>query len=74
MPLTAQHVRQAVAAGNGNDTAPFYTVEAWTALSAARRAAIITAALEGPGSSQFNRQHNRSIDWARWSWGPVTGC
>ena len=43
-------------------------------ISAARRAAIITAALERPATSLFTRQDNRSIDWAPWSWGPVTGC
>jgi len=27
-----------------------------------------------PAKAAFNHQENESIDWAKWSWNPVTGC
>jgi protein gp37 len=48
-----------------------YSVPAWDALSKSDRERIIK---EAKGNSQFNEQNNDSIEWARWSWNPVTGC
>jgi len=30
--------------------------------------------LNAVGISKFNRQSGESIDWARWSWNPISGC
>ena len=30
--------------------------------------------IEQHSLSQFNKQENASIDWAKWTWNPVTGC
>ena len=48
-----------------------YSVREWDALAEADRRRIIAGA---SGNSQFNAQANDAIEWARWSWNPVTGC
>jgi protein gp37 len=50
---------------------PTYSVEAWAALAPADRQRIVA---EAAGDGQFNAQDTDSIEWARWSWNPVTGC
>jgi protein gp37 len=50
---------------------PTYSVEAWVALAPADRRRIVA---EAAGGSPFNAQDTDSIEWARWSWNPVTGC
>ena len=48
----------------------YYTVEAFKRLSEdEQEAALITKP-----SGIFNAQKNESIEWAQWSWNPVTGC
>jgi protein gp37/ParB-like chromosome segregation protein Spo0J len=50
----------------------YLTLAQWRALPEGRRADALRAA---PGSrSTFNRQETTSIEWAQWSWNPVTGC
>jgi protein gp37 len=53
-------------------TSPYYTVKAWETLPAAERARIIGEAPQA-STTQFNRT-NDNIEWAHWSWNPVTGC
>lgn len=48
-----------------------YSVAQWSALEAQERRRLIESAV---GKSQFNLQETDSIEWARWSWNPVTGC
>lgn len=49
----------------------YVTVDEWRALSeSARRKLMNFPAPHG----QFNKQDNDNIEWARWSWNPVTGC
>ncbi len=48
------------------------TVDEWKALSADQRKQTIADAQDG--DSCFNRQENDSIEWAKWSWNPVSGC
>lgn len=51
-------------------TAPeFVTVAAWELLPAGDKAAILATV----GKSTFN-ETNDNIEWAGWSWNPVTGC
>jgi protein gp37/ParB-like chromosome segregation protein Spo0J len=43
----------------------------WKELSPAERAKL----MEPDGSAaSFNKQENDAIEWAQWSWNPVTGC
>lgn len=52
-------------------TPSYITLDAWNALSAAER----KKALKPSGTSKFNDQgDNENIEWALWSWNPVTGC
>ncbi len=46
------------------------TLEEWQLLDEAERQEILVAS----GKSSFNKQDNASIEWAQWSWNPVTGC
>jgi protein gp37/ParB-like chromosome segregation protein Spo0J len=47
------------------------TLAQWAALHEAQRAKLLA-----PGRSEatFNRQDSDAIEWAEWSWNPVTGC
>lgn len=72
--LAAFLSERAAGAPESADTvaAPFYTVDAWNALPAEERARII--AEEPLGSkTKFNRT-NENVEWAYWTWNPVTGC
>jgi protein gp37 len=47
------------------------TLAAWRAMGAERRAAVLAV----EGDRKFNPQgDSESIEWALWSWNPVTGC
>lgn len=48
------------------------TLKDWNALEKAVRADIMLGC--GGGKDQFNKQDTDLIDWAQWSWNPVTGC
>lgn len=53
-------------------TKTWLTVDEWQAMpAAARKKALADGA---GGDSGFNRQENDSIEWAKWSWNPVSGC
>ena len=51
---------------------PLLTLSVWRAMSAAEQ----RKQLERPQSStfKFNDQSSTKIEWAEWSWNPVTGC
>jgi len=50
----------------------WYTVADWAALDDDTRARLLTG---WHGSAKtFNRQDTDNIEWAKWSWNPVTGC
>lgn len=46
-----------------------YTMDEWERLSYDEQAYL----LEMPGSGQFNST-NDNVEWARWTWNPITGC
>lgn len=48
------------------------SLDEWKGLSTEERASLIVPAENASGS--FNKQENDSIEWAQWSWNPVTGC
>lgn len=60
-------------------TGPFapkgaYLLSEWNALSTAQRAAAL-AVMNQSTTRTFNEQKEQdNIEWARWSWNPVTGC
>lgn len=48
----------------------YITLDEWEDMTADDRKAAL--ALSGAGT--MNKQDNDSIEWAQWSWNPVTGC
>lgn len=46
-----------------------YTMNQWQALSEYERADL----LDAKGSTKFN-ETNENVEWALWTWNPVTGC
>ena len=49
----------------------FYMVEEWNQLTGEEKAEAVS--YHNP-KTRFNKQSNNSIEWALWSWNPVTGC
>jgi protein gp37/ParB-like chromosome segregation protein Spo0J len=47
-----------------------FSMAEWGGLSDEEKA----DALNRPGNTKFNWQEENSIEWALWSWNPVTGC
>jgi protein gp37 len=80
--VTEERVRDGVTAfraeraAGANDDPPMatdlYFVETWNALDEDERRRIIAEAPIG-SETKFNRT-NDNVDWARWTWNPVTGC
>lgn len=58
----------------------YWTIDEWNKLPERHRSRIIDAATHAEAGRTFNRQdlpeHESmgNIEWARWSWNPVTGC
>ncbi|HEX9038449.1 MAG TPA: hypothetical protein VF808_15810 [Ktedonobacterales bacterium] len=76
-PVTAEWVEDArePEPESEPDAAPskvIYSVLDWKALSPATRAAEI--ALGRDHKAALNKQDTTHIEWAQWSWNPVTGC
>lgn len=51
--------------------AAYITLSAWNEMGENERKLLLTPSLSG---ATFNSQKNDNIEWARWSWNPVTGC
>jgi protein gp37/ParB-like chromosome segregation protein Spo0J len=52
----------------------FISLEEWKTLASEEQAAAL-AVVAAPGEArQFNKQENADIEWAQWSWNPITGC
>jgi protein gp37 len=73
----------ATLAGPGDDTAenrPYWTLDEWTKLTDKAKRKILAEAIALREGTQFNRQDDKAedsmgnIEWASWSWNPVTGC
>jgi len=73
----------ATLAGPGDaldESKPYWTIDEWATLSQRNRDKIIRNAIEAESGRTFNRQDQPeiesmgNIEWARWSWNPVTGC
>lgn len=48
------------------------SLDEWKTLSAHERDMLMVP-IKGEGGT-FNKQENEAIEWAQWSWNPVTGC
>lgn len=48
------------------------SLDEWKSLSDDERASLLSP--EPGAGGTFNQQKNESIEWAQWSWNPVTGC
>jgi len=48
----------------------WFTVDEWSELDEEEKQRQIAT----KSDAQFNKQDNASIEWAQWSWNPVTGC
>lgn len=49
------------------------SLEAWKELDEPTKALLLDTSL-ATGSASFNEQKTDAIEWAQWSWNPVTGC
>jgi protein gp37 len=68
--ITAKDVEAEVELLIAANEKDWITLPEWEVLSADER----SAALRVSGDKEFNKQDNESIEWARWSWNPITGC
>jgi protein gp37 len=78
--MTAAHIADVIAADANvitEETAPadpvdlLMTLPVWRSLDKRQQQRV----LERPrGKAIFNEQQTTNIEWARWSWNPVTGC
>ena len=48
------------------------TLDVWYGLTEAQQAQVLTR--PSKSGSHFNEQKSADIEWAMWSWNPVTGC
>jgi protein gp37 len=48
------------------------SLDEWKELSEEEQKLLLTPSKDA--NSGFNKQDNESIEWAQWSWNPVTGC
>lgn len=78
LPILGQPARIASADDGPPQSGPIrsvYSVPDWESMAPEVRAAILNGApaTEEGAKAHFNAV-NENIDWARWSWNPVTGC
>jgi protein gp37 len=66
--VKARHVEAAVRAML--TTREFITLAEWDEMKPKARRDVLSA----DGAKKFNRQDNNNIEWAQWSWNPITGC
>jgi protein gp37 len=69
--LTAAYISGVVDRHLPKPPPKFYTLADWHALADAEREAALA---RRDRQHTFNAQDTTSIEWARWSWNPVTGC
>jgi ParB/RepB/Spo0J family partition protein len=67
---SVEELREAMKQKKPKQQRKFITLTNWKTLTKGER----DAALKVGGELKFNRQDTTSIEWARWSWNPVTGC
>lgn len=50
------------------------SLEEWKTLANDEREALLRLSSDDEAPGTFNAQDNDQIEWAQWSWNPVTGC
>jgi protein gp37 len=68
--ITAKIVTEEVQRFIAQQEKNWLTVTEWEACDEHERERLLAMASD----TQFNKQDNTSIDWAQWSWNPITGC
>ena len=61
------------AAGKSSAEDDHVSLDDWSKLDPAARVALLAPQLTGR-RPRFNKQENADIEWAQWSWNPITGC
>ena len=51
-----------------------YTLVQWDAMSAEEQHTLLSSAALHKSKSKMNFQKSDNIEWAYWSWNPITGC
>lgn len=69
-PVRASDVEAAVERYRAAKSKDWVTLDEWQALESDERRTALSVRSE----SVFNKQDNDSIEWAQWSWNPITGC
>jgi len=58
---------------NTENIVSYVTLEQWKSYDQEKQAQFIESAPR-QSTAGFNKQDTDSIEWARWSWNPITGC
>jgi protein gp37 len=70
--ITALMVKGEVERYEAEKAKDWITLEEWTALDPDRQTELLSQVYGD--NKQFNKQDGDNIEWARWSWNPITGC
>lgn len=70
VPITAKIIEAEVVRYKAELARDYITIEEWRIMSDEDKRRILSP---HPSDSKFN-ETNDNIEWARWSWNPVTGC
>lgn len=70
--ITAQVVKGEVARFEAEKSKNWITLDEWNALSTDEQGRALSQGYSG--NKQFNKQDTDNIEWAQWSWNPITGC
>lgn len=68
--VRAKDVEEAVERHLANKAKNWITIDEWKSLDADQQ----DEAMRRGSSKTLNKQDNASIEWAQWSWNPITGC
>jgi len=52
----------------------YVSLDEWRELDDATKAVLLPPDPAHVTAGQFNKQDNAAIEWAQWSWNPITGC
>lgn len=68
--ITARSIAEAVEKYKAEQRKDWFTVDDWKALTSEKRLELVGMI----GNTKLNAPDTDSIEWARWSWNPITGC
>ena len=70
----AQQRGKEAAEAKASQLLEYVSLDEWKQLDDATKAALLPPDPALVSVGQFNRQENAAIEWAMWSWNPITGC